>query len=186
MSNKLLVFLMGLFLTICMCACKKGEEVDTLEQETLNEFLELVQTINENSDMGFELWEIVDSTKVKRELAEDYEMEYPDDEYMEDGSACGTYCVDPEDDKLYRICQIMILEDTRNVLGTKIGDDIDSVESRMREYDFVVDEESKTHRFVCYWHKTQNIRITYKFPGGKVTYINIGGSPVESNSGIDY
>lgn len=170
--------LLCLGVCFCLCACGKVhvENEDSFVKETSDEFLEVVQIINDNSDMGLKLWEIVDSTDVKGENTEDHDMEYPDDVYTEDGSACGTYCVDPMDEKTYRICQILILEDTRNVLGTKIGDDMDSVERQLEKYDFIVDEETKTHRFAYYRHKTQNIHITYKFPDGKVIYINIGGS----------
>lgn len=150
------------------------------EQEVMEKFLEAVKIINENSDMGFDLWEGVECNQVNlnREFGEDYDMAYPDDVYTEDYSACGTYIEDPVNDELYRICQIWIMRDTRNVLGTQVGDNIDSVDSIMREYDFVIDEKRKTNRSIRYWHKTQSISILYKFgDDGEIFDIYVRGYP---------
>ena len=156
----------------------KGKE--TTGWEVKEDFGEVAEIINENSDMGFDLWEGVERKQVnlKRELGEAYDMPYPDDVYTEDYSACGTYIEDPVNDELYRICQIWIMQDTRNVLGTQVGDNIDSVDSIMREYDFVKENETRSNRYIWYWHKTQNISIEYNFgDDGEIYNIYVHGYP---------
>lgn len=181
------IIYMCIFIGIYVCACgneerikKEREEVavDILDPDVMNKFLDVVQMINENSDMGFKFWGIVDNAEVESGQVGDNDMPYPDDAYIDDGSACGSYRIDPIDDEIQRVYQIQILKDTRNILGTRIGDNIDSLEERLAIYNFEIDESSKTNRYVYYWHKTENISILYNFgDDGIIMGIYISGNP---------
>lgn len=132
--------------------------------------MEVANVINENSNLGLFFLELVD---VREENpVGDNDTTFPDDVYSEDETACGSYSDYPIGSDEYRICQIKLMSDSRDVLDTKIGEDIHSVEAKLEPYGFVKGDSLGSYIF--FEHREQNIYISYYVREDIIMEITLG------------